>query len=171
MSVSLFPVNRYPTALLRFLGLTGPDAPSRVEEMIRGQVDLLYWWLEANAVVGTQLVTPGVGGTGFPTLTTVPATQRWLLIDLTIGSAALPAAHTLEVVGCTRRGSPLTVFVVGDAQVAVVGGIMGLDCFAGVNRPCILLNPGEQVGAYVRQNTGATPPQLTVNYRYVPFTA
>lgn len=167
--ISAFPVIRNPTHLLRFLGLSGPDAPDRVAEMIQCDINLLPWLLSPLEQTLNTSVTPGVGVVGLLTTVaaTVPANQRWLVTGHTVFST-LAAAHTYRVAaGYQQNGLS---FKLGLAQAAVALEAATVDGFAGRGRDgWLLLAPGDALGVMVESNTGAAPSAILCNFRFTAF--
>lgn len=170
MSVSDFPVYRNPSQLLRFLGLSGPDAPNRVADQISGDVNLLPWWLLANEQIGSAQAAPAAAAVGLLVAAslTVPADQRWIITTFTVSTAPIAAAHTLRLAGGFSQGGFL--FVVGPNYSFVAGEQGFVDAFAGRGRDAWwTLGPGESIGPVVVGNTGAAPGNVTLRIKYVSY--
>lgn len=171
--ISQFPVFRNPSQLLRFLGLSGPDAPDRVNDGIQGSMDLLPWWLAASEQNLSVIVTPGVGALGLQTAaaTIVPKDQRWIITSFSITTATLPVAHTYRITpGVFLGGLQALVFGVGQAASAIAGEQIIVDAFEGKARGSwLLLQPFDNVGAFINNNVGATPAVVTLNIRFTTF--
>jgi len=171
MSVSDGAVNRNPSQLLRFLGLSGPDAPNRVADVVVGGVPLLPWWLLANEQVGVASAAPGVGFVGLLTTAslTVPADQRWIITAFSV-STVLAAAHTIKLMGAfSMEGFS---FAVGVAQAFVALEAANVDAFNGRGRDAWwTLKPGEIVGPFIAGNTGAAPAAVNLRIKFVSYPA
>jgi len=167
--ISDFPVNKNPGQLLRFLGLSGPDAPNRVMDLIQGNVDLLPWWMLANEQTGSAQATPAAGATGLSATLTVPANQRWLLTRFTISTAQLVAGHTYSLVGVIQGIGGFS-FPVGQSINVAALAFGYQDCFMGNGRTAWeLANPGDDIGVNVIATVGATPAETRLRIRYVSF--
>lgn len=169
MSVQEQFVNRQPTQLMRLLGLSGPDAPNRLAELISGTIDLTQWLFEATASALTATLTPGVAALGNQTASfTVPAGQRWAVTRL-VTSATLAAAHTYQFGVYQGYAGGQPTFACGTPSGIFTGPAFVLHDALG---PALIIgNPGDQFGLALLTNTGAAPSIVTVNIRFTSFAA
>lgn len=170
MSVSDQAVNRNPTALLRFLGLSGPDAPNRLNDAVDGTVDLLPWWAFSSeqSVIGT--FTPGVAVLGFFAVNVVPAGQRWYISQFSINSS-VAAAHQYQLVCAYDELATSAIHLVG--EVGPLVNALGRVPAIGISsrKDFVILSPSDRIGCFVSTNVGAAPAAVFVNYKYAVFTA
>jgi len=171
MSISDYPVITNPAQLLRFLGVSGPEAPDRVSSLIQAQVNILPWWLASLEQTLNVSMALGAGVVGLLTTaaTLVPANQRWLVVAFS-GVSTVGAAGTLKLTaGYSRAGAS---FVSGASNEGAAAELVVVDGFAGRGRDgWLLLNPGDSIGMMVQRNTAAAPGAVTTNLRYVSFPA
>jgi hypothetical protein len=174
VSVSEFPVNKNPQQLLRFLGLSGPDAPSRVTDFIQGQADLLPWWTYSQEQKVNVVQVIGIGTVGFIAGTglTVPAGRRWFVSAFSVlvncdaaGEICMaqPAWDGGTGVFVAGPPTPLVQFAAATQQFG------GSDAGLARGHSYLLLNAGERLGAFVLRHEGATSAQLTFNVAYTQF--
>lgn len=172
MSVSDQSINKSPVQLLRFLGISGPDAPNRLFDFVQGTVDLVPWWINSLVQGRATSVTPGVAALGFlvfpAAAATVPENQRWLVVAMSLNAPVSTAAHTLQVCGAWDDNTT-------GADVLAVGesGPLGanpsnnvVDCLRG---ELLILSAGDRLGCILEINTGATPAAVGLNFRYASF--
>lgn len=173
MPISDGSVNRNPGQLLRFLGLSGPDAPNRVNDLIQGTVDLLPWWLYASAQSIQNQIAIGAGVLGFLTgnAITCPANQRWIISAHSCRRAALGAGNSIKVACAWQPGGGATqTHILGQFSSFVATEAPAVDGFMGSGPAAYyFLNPGDQAGIYVVQNIGAAPDPITVDLRVVAY--
>lgn len=174
MSVSDQAINKSPIQLLRFLGISGPDSPNRLLDLVQGTVDLLPWWINSLTQGRATSITPASGALSFlnfPAASTlVPADQRWLVTALSINAPVSVAAHTLQVRGAwVDNTTGAGVLAVGEA--GALGTFPSNIVVDGLRGETLLLSPGDRLGCILEFNTGATPAAIGLNFRYAAFTA
>lgn len=172
--ISEFPVFRNPGQLLRFLGLSGPDAPNRVADFVQTSVDLLPWWLLASEQFVEESLAVAAGVTGLVSSAAtlkVPAGQRWIVTGLSLRSAPLAAATTIKCTGGYLR-NVTRVQVLGLQQSFVAAEAVGVDSFIGNGRDSfVFLEPGDALGVFVAGYTGAAATNVLVGVTYCSFQA
>lgn len=171
--ISDFPVFRNPSQLLRYLGLSGPDAPNRVNDYIQGQLNLLPWWLAAAEQNLSVTFTPGAGVTGFLSAgaaAVVPLNQRWIVSNFTAGNAANAAAHSLGYTCGYLQSTPQVGFALGNRGQFAALEAGAVDGFAGTARNSwLLLGPADVFGVWIHNNVGAAPALMSTSIRYSSF--
>jgi len=168
----LAPLNKQPTGLLRLLGLSGPDGPATLSDVVTGTVDLLPWYLTALGVVNVATNTPTAGIGGFVTVATVPANQRWLLTGLHCRAQVNNVGHELQISCGTQTANTTALLLHGEPSPRILW-TAGNE-FAGANGidsplKWVLLGPGDALGPFYHVVRGAAQGTTFTTYRYASF--
>jgi len=168
----LAPLNKQPTGLLRLLGLSGPDAPQVLSDIVAGQVDLLPWYLASLDVSQVAQTTPTGGIGGMQTAATVPANQRWILTGLHCRQQVNNVGHDIQLSCATLGTLTNSILLHGEASPRVVwvagnefAGARGID----KRQDWVLLGPGDQLGPFYHVVRGAAQGTCFTTYRYFSF--
>jgi len=171
MSVSDQAINRNPTQLLRFLGFSGPDAPSRMADLAQGHVDLLPWWTYAGEQKQQASFTPGVAARGYVVVFTVPLSQRWIVTQITARAAVSVAAHSYNIACAYDSATASGAILIGPASGTFVTPADAATAGLSARNDFVILGPGETLGVYLLVNIGATPGLVFLTYTAAVFAA
>ena len=171
MSVSEQPINRNPSSLLRFLGFSGPDSPSRLADQAQGTVDLLPWWSYANEQKQQGTFTPAAALRGYVAVFTVPLTQRWIVNQVTARAACSVAAHQYNVACAYDNGAATGAILIGPASGTFLTPADAATAGLSARNDFVLLGPGDTLGVYLLVNVGATPGAVFLVYTAAVFAA
>ena len=155
MPVSDQPINKVPQFLLRLLGISGPDHPSRLLDFVQGQVDLLPWWLASLEISKQATLTSTASTTGFVTQAafTVPADKRWIVVQAGLRTTPI-AGGSISAIGAVRDAVANDTYPVGNFINSVTNPSTGAGDLVPGGRPgFLLLGPQFELGAYVASNS------------------
>ena len=172
MSVSDQSVNRQPSQLLRFLGISGADAPNRVADVVQGTVDLLPWWAYGSEQGVQATITYATLVTGFLSLATlnVPDDARWLVTMLSCRTA--PGAGNTIAAGVGLNDVDANHFYAfGPQTVAVVNPGLGAIGVLDGRPNYLLIGQRWKIGGWVSQHTGASSSSVIITARFIQFSA
>lgn len=172
MSVSNQPLNKLPSGLLRFLGVSGPDAPNRLLDSVQGTIDLFNWW--AQAIEYTQNTTVALLGGGYHLAYTVPAGQRWIVTGFNCRQGLSGAGQIVQLT-CAHRefvtGNIILVGETGARTVWTAGSLFATATGISIRGEYLVLGPGDDLGAFANETGAGGMVACNVTLRLASFAA
>lgn len=162
------PLGTRPEGLLALLGIqAGGRYPQHLGEDFVPVADLIQWYLEQEATyVSAQLTIASAAS--IQAIGTVPATEQWLLRDVSMTSTStLPG-------GVTEAGAAILVLdpatVVRGCLISERGWVGGRNVAIGATcTPFRIIPPGWSFRAIALSWAGVGSPLIDCTIRYVPL--